>query len=262
MLLLTVSIAAQEQEEEEQGQDASIEIISLTDFNGKELHFSIKGITNTSGPYEIQVNTYSESGEKVKIATKYYDGASWNFIPAGSERFDWIEVDPFKLHEGYNIITVKIVFSPLNSAPDINPSNDMDSMVLYCLPELPDLEVSNPRYYSAVSDTPVVGAPSGIKFDVTNIGTVLFNGKTTVWFSSDKYHSKSLPLNKNNLVEMQSDYQIFPGQTITVALANYRPWGELFRPGADHLNFGIKTLIEEEEKENNNGTFEFVVKPK
>ena len=127
---------------------------------------------------------------------------------------------------------------------------------------LPDLEVSNPRYYSADSDSPVIGAPSGIKFDITNNGAVLFRGDTIVWFSSDRYFSDTLPLNKNNIVEMRSSYQIFPGQTITVALANYRPWGELDKSGADYLNFGVKTYTPEEDKTNNDGKFKFVVKPK
>jgi len=127
---------------------------------------------------------------------------------------------------------------------------------------LPDLEVSNPRYYSAVSDSPVIGAPSGIKFDVTNIGSMLFHGETTVWFSSERYFSITLPSNVNNIVEMKSSYYILPGQTITVALANYRPWGELNKPGVDYFDFGIRTSVPEEDKANNDGEFKFVVKPK
>ena len=127
---------------------------------------------------------------------------------------------------------------------------------------LPDLEVSNPRYYSADSDSLVIGAPSGIKFDITNNGATLFHGDTVVWFSSDRYFSTSLPLNVNNIVEMRSSYYISPGQTITVALANYKPWGELDKPGVDYLNFGIRTYILEEDKTNNDGIFKFVVKPK
>jgi hypothetical protein len=127
---------------------------------------------------------------------------------------------------------------------------------------LPDLRVSNPRYYSADSDRPVIGTPSGIRFDITNIGTTLFHGETIVWFSSDRYFSDTLPLNVNNIVEMRSSYYIVPGQTITVALANYRPWGELNKPGVDYLDFGVKTYAPEEDKTNNNGEFKFVVKSK
>ena len=127
---------------------------------------------------------------------------------------------------------------------------------------LPDLMVSNPRYYSATYDNPVVGAPFGVAFDITNIGSVTFNNETTVWCSSDRYFSPTLPLNKNNIVESLGSLYIVPGQTITVALANYRLWGELDKPGVDYLDFGVKTNAPEEDKINNDGEFKFVVKSK
>ena len=127
---------------------------------------------------------------------------------------------------------------------------------------LPDLMVSNPRYYSASHDSPVIGAPFGVAFDITNVGDVTFNGETIVWCSSDRYFSKTLPLNKNNIIENQGNLYIVPGQTITVSLANYRPWGKLDKLGEDYLNFGVRTDVPEEDKENNDGKFEFVVEPR
>ena len=127
---------------------------------------------------------------------------------------------------------------------------------------LPDLEVSNPRYYSTDSDSPVIGVPSGIKFDITNRGAGIFDGDTIIWFSSDRYFSDTLPSNVNNIVERRSSYYIIPGQTITVALENCRMWGELDKPGVDHFDFGVRTYVPEEDKINNDGIFKFVVKPK
>ena len=131
MLITSISTAFANIE----SQDASIEVMPIRISGNIELPFIINGITEINGPYDVQIFTYSETGDKVEIVTKYYDGASWNHIPVGSERYDWVEINPLKLHEGYNIITVKIVFGPLNAIPDMNPENDMASTVLYYMSE-------------------------------------------------------------------------------------------------------------------------------
>lgn len=115
-------------------QDAAIQITAFENINGMRLKFSIEGVTNVNGPWTIDFYNYDENGTKTKIATKDYDGASWNDIPAGTKHYDWIELDPTKLHAGYNIITAKIIFGPLNGIAEINPANNMDSFVVYYEP--------------------------------------------------------------------------------------------------------------------------------
>jgi hypothetical protein len=119
-------------------QDAGVQITAFEDINGMRLKFSIEGITDVRGPWTIDFYNYDENGTRTKIATKDYDGASWNDITAGTKHFDWIELDPVKLHAGYNIVTAKIIFGPLNSITEINPKNNMSSFVIYYEP-LPDI---------------------------------------------------------------------------------------------------------------------------
>ena len=160
-----------------------------------------------------------------------------------------------------NTIPIVVLLAMLMLALPVAATPHIEELIEELFP-LPDLEVSNPRYYSAAYDSPVVGAPFGVAFNITNIGSVTFNSETTVWCSSDRYFSLTLPLSENNFVNSSRSLYIVPGQTITVALANYRPWGELNKPGVDYLDFGVKTNAPEEDKTNNDGKFKFVVKSK
>ena len=127
---------------------------------------------------------------------------------------------------------------------------------------LPDLKVNNSYYYSADNDYPVVGGHFGIIFDITNIGFSTFNADVTVSCSSDRYFPNTLPVNENNIIKRVSSLYLAPGQTTRVVLVNYRPWGEFDKPGRDYLDFKVETNAPEENKENNEGTFRFVVRPK
>lgn len=130
-----------------ENQDASIEKVYSFEDEENEVRYTIGAITDVYGPFEIQINSYSESGEKIEVLRKEYDGSY--FIPAGNKIYDWIEVDPVKLHAGYNIITVKIVFGPLNAVPEINPANNMGSMIYY-LPEPPEPEENSPPRFGKI----------------------------------------------------------------------------------------------------------------
>ncbi len=132
-------------------QDASLQITGFEDINGMRLKFFIEGITNVSGPWVVEFYNYEEDGTRTAVAIKDYDGASWNDIPAGSKHFDWIELDSTKLHAGYNIITAKIIFGPLNRVIEINPANNMDSFVIYYEP-LPEPEPVLHVYEYTVSE--------------------------------------------------------------------------------------------------------------